>query len=111
GGAAIVYRAYDPFLDKDVAIKIIKKKWAEDRKLRQRFAREAGVLRMLNDPGVPRFIELRKVNGTFAMIQELADGVTLHNVLKAQGMIDGQRCVPWFLQLLKTLAYIHGEGV
>lgn len=111
GGAAKVYRAQDIYRKNEVAIKILETKWAKHPRVKNRFLREAEVLKKLEHPGIPKFYELRKHENTYALVEELCLGLTLEELLKSDDVIDGRRCVPWFIKTLDALNYAHQNGV
>jgi eukaryotic-like serine/threonine-protein kinase len=111
GGAAIVYRGLDLERGESVALKILKPEWANNERCRKRFAREAYIMRLINHPNIPRFVELRKYKGTLVLISEFVEGLTLDMVIKEDSAIYAQRCVPWFFSLLDALECIHAQGV
>ncbi|MFJ9626228.1 serine/threonine-protein kinase [Streptomyces sp. NPDC101175] len=54
GSFATVWKAYDPELDTDVAVKVLADNWASNADVRQRFLTEARLLRKISDPRVVR---------------------------------------------------------
>lgn len=111
GGAAVVFRAIDSNTDKEVALKIMKPDWAKKERCRKRFAREAFILNKLKHPNVPSFVELRHYRNTLALAQEYVEGQNLYRRIKEIGVIYATTCVPWFIQILDTLDYIHSKDI
>ena len=54
GSFATVWRAYDPELDTDVAVKVLADNWASNADVRERFLAEARLLRRISSPRVVR---------------------------------------------------------
>lgn len=111
GGAAVVFRGRDRANNRDVALKILKRRWAEDNRCRVRFAREAFILRSLSHSAVPEFIELRRYQGSLVLVEEYVRGATLDALIKEESAIYAERCVPWFITILDALEHIHGQGI
>jgi serine/threonine protein kinase len=72
-----VYRARDPKLDRDVAIKILPEALASDPDRIARFEREGKMLAALNHPHIAQIYGLDEANGTQFLVLELVDGESL----------------------------------
>lgn len=81
GGMGEVYRARDPRLQRDVALKILPTKGATDPERLSRFAREAQILAALNHPNVGAIYGLEQGPDQSALVLELVDGRTLAEVV------------------------------
>src|SRR6476659_1825251 len=86
GGMGEVYRARDPRLDRDVAIKILPDAFAADPERIARFQREARVLASLNHPHIAAIYGLEDAGGVKALVMEFVDGEDLAQRL-ARGAI------------------------
>ena len=108
GGMGEVYRAHDPTLGRDVAIKILPDTWLADPDRLARFDREARVLASLNHPHIGAIYSVDAASGVRALVLELVDGLTLDEYIKQRGIVGGSKlgvreatCRPW--TLLSTL--------
>src|SRR5262245_52244153 len=77
GGMGEVYRARDPRLNRDVALKILPEGFAHDAGRVARFPREAQVLAALNHPHIAAIYGLEQSDGAQCIVLELVDGGTL----------------------------------
>ena len=77
GGMGEVYRARDPKLGRDVAVKILPRAFTSDPERLARFDREARLLAALNHPHIGAIYGLEESNGVPALILELVEGPTL----------------------------------
>src|SRR6478736_2085851 len=77
GGMGEVYRARDPRLGRDVAIKALSAEFARDPERLARFRREAQVLAALNHPNIAAIYGLENSKGVQALVLELVEGATL----------------------------------
>jgi hypothetical protein len=77
GGMGEVYRARDTQLNREVAIKVLPRAFAEDPNRMARFEREAQLLASLNHPGIAAIYGLEESGATRALVMELVDGPTL----------------------------------
>src|SRR6266481_2174530 len=83
GGMGEVYRARDPRLDRDVAIKVLPAALAQHADRLARFEREAKVLAALNHPNIASIYGLEELPGNArAIVMELVEGPTLADRLK-----------------------------
>jgi len=74
GGMGEVYRARDPRLGRDVAIKVLPEAFAKDTERVARFEREARVLASLNHPGIATIYGFEEAEGTRFLAMELVEG-------------------------------------
>ena len=72
-----VYRAHDPKLGRDVAIKVLPQEFTSDPDRLARFEREARMLATLNHPNICGIYGLEEVDGIRFLVLELVDGKTL----------------------------------
>src|SRR5262245_49159590 len=86
GGMGEVYRARDPRLQRDVAIKVLPAAFAQDADRRARFEREARTLASLNHPRIATVHGLEESDGVYALVMELVEGETLASTL-AEGRL------------------------
>src|SRR5215510_11891314 len=86
GGMGEVYRAFDPTLCRDVAIKILPDAWLADPDRVARFDREARVLASVNHPHIGAIYCVDTVSGVRALVLELVEGLTLEDHLKQRGV-------------------------
>src|ERR1700747_576223 len=77
GGMGEVYRARDPRLGRDVAIKILPEHFTADPDRGARFQREAQVLASLNHPNIAVIHDVQQSAGISALVLELVEGPTL----------------------------------
>ena len=93
GGMGEVYRARDPKLQRDVALKILPDVFASDPDRLARFQREARTLAALNHPHIAGIYGFEENAGTYALALEFVDGETLADRI-ARGPIADRRGSP-----------------
>lgn len=106
GGMGEVYRARDPKLDREVAIKVLPENLAGDAERLGRFEREARVLASLNHPNIAQIYGVEER----ALVMELVEGPTLADRIK-QGPIPAEEAQTILLQMADALEYAHERGV
>ena len=110
GGMGEVYRARDPKLGRDVAIKVLPEAFARDAERMARFQREAKVLASLNHPNIATIYGLEDSGSTRALVMELVEGPTLADRIK-QGPIPVDEAVRIARQIADALEYAHERGI
>ena len=110
GGMGEVYRARDPRLKREVAIKVLHAAHSHDPQRRARFQREAELLATLNHPNIAGVHGFEEANGIHALVLELIDGDTLADVI-AQGPVAVRDALPIARQIAEALEAAHEKGV
>ena len=110
GGMGEVYRAEDSHLKRQVAVKVLASRFADDRERMARFQREAHLLASLNHPNIAAIHGLEESNSVRALVMELVEGRTLADRMAA-GPIPLDEALPIALQMAEALEYSHEKGV
>ncbi len=110
GGMGEVYRARDPRLGREVAIKILPASFSSDKDRLQRFEQEARAAAALNHPNILAIYDIGSENGAPYVVSELLEGETLRDRLRA-GAINPRRAIEFSLQILRGLAAAHEKGI
>jgi len=110
GGMGTVFRARDPRLGRDVAIKVLASQLAADPTLLKRFEQEARVLAGLSHPNVVAVFDVGSADGRQYLVTELLVGMTLHDFLQSAPRAGGE-LVDAAWQLAEGLVAIHERGV
>ncbi|HEY7497417.1 MAG TPA: protein kinase [Vicinamibacterales bacterium] len=109
GGMGQVYRAFDPRLGREIALKVIRRIGVEDESSLDRLLREATLASALNHPNIVTIYETGVVNGDRYIAMELVDGATLRE-LAAQGL-PLSRIVGIARQVAEALAVAHAAQI
>jgi tetratricopeptide (TPR) repeat protein len=114
GGMAEVYRAYQPSLDREVAIKVMHGYLAEDEGFVGRFKREARAVASLRHPHIVQVYDFDIEDDTYYMVMEYISGETLKVRLR-QRNAEGRRMplgevARIFRDLCDALDYAHAQG-
>lgn len=110
GGMGIVYRAHDPRLNRDVAIKVLPARALADERTRRRFRREALSLSRVNHPHIAGVFDFDSQDGTDFLVMELVAGEVLTMRLK-RGSLHETEIVRITSQILEGLAEAHRIGM
>ena len=112
GGMAIVYKAFDTRLEREVAVKVIRMgRLAPDiaDKALKRFEREGKALARLNHPNIISIIDYGEDMGHPYLVMPYLPGGTLKEMLRAEGKTDWQDAARMLLPIAKALTYAHEE--
>jgi serine/threonine protein kinase/tetratricopeptide (TPR) repeat protein len=110
GGMATVYRAHQPTVDRDVAIKVIKGNLKEDADAVQRFQREAKVIARLEHPHILPIYDFDGTNEPPYIVMRYLDGGTLKDVMK-QGLLPLPEVAYLIQHVASALDYAHRQGI
>jgi Tol biopolymer transport system component len=105
-----VYRARDPKLNRDVAIKVLSESLTNDPDRVTRFEREAQLLASLNHPHIAHIHGLEDSTKVLALVMELVDGPTLADRI-AQCPVPLDEAVSIAKQIAEALEAAHEQGI
>jgi serine/threonine-protein kinase len=110
GGMGEVYRASDPKLGRDVAIKVLPEVFARDKERMARFQREAQVLASLNHPNIGAIYGLEEDGDSCALVLELVEGPTLAERIDTSP-VPADLAVSIALQIAEAVESAHERGI
>ena len=113
GGMGEVYRAEDTFIQRWVAVKLLRVQSSSGRagELRERMHREAMIAGRLAHPHIVTVHDAGFDGEDMYLVMALVDGQTLRDHIKAQGALARGEAIGIALQILEALSYAHGKGV
>jgi eukaryotic-like serine/threonine-protein kinase len=111
GGMGEVYRAHDPVLGREVAIKVLHPNFAADPGFIDRFRREARAAAMLSHPNIVAIHDWGETAGTYFMVMEYVRGPTLRGLLMRDGPLAPAQAVDVVTQVLGALEHAHARGI
>ncbi len=112
GGMADVYLGHDKVLDRDVALKVLKDKYAKNEEFVQRFRREARSAASLNHPNIVSIYDWGcSEDGAYYIAMEHVPGETLKDRIRREGALDPGAVVGVALQIVDALSVAHEHGV
>ena len=111
GGMADVYRAEDTHLGREVALKMLHRRFAQDAEFVERFRREAKSAAGLQHPNVVGVFDRGEHDGTYYIAMECLAGRTLKEVVHDEAPVDQLRVIDLGVQILSAAAFAHKRGV
>lgn len=110
GGMGEVYRARDPRLGREVAIKVLPRHLSDDAERLRRFEQEARAASMLNHPNILTIYDIGVEDGTVFVVSELLTGETLRE-RQGGSPLPVRKAVEYSLQIAHGLAAAHEKGI
>ncbi len=111
GGFASVYKAHDPDLGLDVALKVLEPNLMRDQTFVERFRTEARVAARLRHPNIARVLNIDQANGRLFIAIEYVPGRNLRDWLSEQPLLDWTHVSSIVQQVAEALDYAHAQGV
>ena len=112
GGMATVYKAYEPGLDRYVALKVLPREFLHDEGFAERFKREAKVIARLEHPNIIPIhnFGIEEQSRTPWMAMRMISGGALSGIMK-KGRLGADRTIEILRGVAQALDYAHGKGV
>ena len=112
GGAGIVYKAKDASLNRDVAIKVLHSRMAQESEARQRLYREARSIAGLRHPHIVTIYEIGELDeGQAYLVMEYLTGDSLAEVLRQKETLALEQTLEILEQVGQALDYAHSHGL
>jgi serine/threonine protein kinase len=111
GGMAVVYRAHDSRLDRDVALKVLAPALAEDDSFRQRFIRESRAAAAVDDAHIIPVYEAGEEHGVLFIAMRFVRGGDVRTLLDAEGPLSPERATEILSQAASALDAAHARGL
>ena len=109
GGMADVWLARDQELDRDVAVKILHDRFAQDREFVERFRREAQSAAGLQHPNVVSIFDRGEFDDTYFIAMEFVEGPQLKELVK--GGMSTEDAISFTRQILNAARFAHRKGI
>ena len=111
GGMGEVYRAHDGRLDRNVALKILAPRYAEDEGFRERLLRESRIAASLDHPNVVPVYDAGEADAGFYLAMRYVEGADLRVVLRREGALAPARALEIVSQVADALDAAHAKGL
>ena len=115
GGMGTVYRAFDPTLNREVAIKVLRRELAHDPKFLNDFLQEARFAAAISHPHIVQIYFVGEEKAQYYIVMELLKGWTLREIIERDGPLPEERALELAIEVVEGLraAYknkmIHGD--
>ena len=108
GGFAVVYRGYDSYIRRPVAVKVC---LSRDAETKERFRREAEIAGLLEHRNITTVFDAGVHNGTPYLVEEYLSGEDLAHVIRRQEPQALEKKLDFLIQIADGLGYAHSKGV
>ena len=111
GGMSVVYLAMDKNLNKQWAVKEIRKRGngKHDEIIVNSLLAEADLMKKLDHPALPRIVDIINTSSTIYVVMDYIEGESLDKVLKREGVISEELVIGWAKQICDALSYLHSQ--
>jgi eukaryotic-like serine/threonine-protein kinase len=111
GGMGTVYKARDTHLDRDVALKLLRKDIGGEQEQSARLQAEARIAASVNHPNVVQIFSLGTDHGRFYVVMELIDHGSLDDLIESQGRLPEEQVLEVGIQIARGLRAAHRKGL
>ena len=111
GASAHVYKAYDPHLQRNLAIKVLRVELGYDAEFRHAFIREGRLSAKLIHPGIVTIFDVGVFDKKLYIAMELMEGFSFEKILTTLGKVSLHTIMEMAFQLSRAFHYAHEQGV
>lgn len=111
GGMAVVYRAHDLTLERNVAIKILRENFSNDPAFQERFRQEARDAANLSHPNIVTVHDFGLDAGRIFIVMEYVHGTDLKSILQRRGRFPVKETISIIIQACSGIGYAHRAGL
>lgn len=111
GGMSTVYLGLDTILNREVTIKVLRQEFSNNETHLKRFEREAQAISSLSHPNVVSIYDVGEENGTYFLIMEFVDGMTLKEYIQLFRPLPLEKTLDIMKQLTSAVSYAHRNHI
>jgi eukaryotic-like serine/threonine-protein kinase len=111
GGLGTVYKARQISMSRDVALKVLHKKWLQDEEFKKRFLLEARLAGRLSHQNLIQVYDVGRDRTVYYFSMEFVDGETVEDMIERDGPLEPQKAIDFVIQVLRALTYIKNFDI
>lgn len=111
GGMSIVYKAKDHRLNRNVAIKMLKPEFVNDKTFVTKFRIEAQASAGLAHPNIVNVYDVTEDDGIYFIVMELVEGITLKEYIHENGRLNMEKAIDFSIQIASALETAHENHI
>ncbi|MDQ0112994.1 Stk1 family PASTA domain-containing Ser/Thr kinase [Paenibacillus harenae] len=111
GGMALVYKAHDVLLNRNVAVKVLRQQFVHDEEFIRRFRREAQSAGALSHPNVVSIYDVGQEEDTHYIVMEYVEGNNLNEIIQERAPLQADEAVRIAMQICDALDHAHQNHI
>lgn len=111
GGMAVVYLARDTFLDRLVAVKLLRDEYSDDQDFIRRFHKEAKAVASLSHPNIVSIYDFGEEGKTSFLVMEYVEGRTLKSLIQEEAPLSVEQVVDIGRQICAGISEAHAQNI
>jgi len=111
GGMALVYKAQDILLNRNVAVKVLRQQFTHDEEFIRRFRREAQSAAALSHPNVVSIYDVGQEGDTHYIVMEYVEGHNLNEIIQQRAPLQTEEAVHVAVQICDALEHAHHNQI
>ncbi|MGG4141957.1 Stk1 family PASTA domain-containing Ser/Thr kinase [Paenibacillus algorifonticola] len=111
GGMALVYKAHDVLLNRNVAVKVLRQQFVHDEEFIRRFRREAQSAAALSHPNVVSIYDVGQEEDTHYIVMEYIEGSNLNEIIVERAPLQADESVRIAIQICDALGHAHQNHI
>lgn len=111
GGMAVVYLARDTFLDRLVAVKLLRDEYSDDQDFIRRFHKEAKAVASLSHPNIVSIYDFGEEGKTSFLVMEYVEGRTLKSLIQEEAPLSVEQVVDIGRQICSGISEAHAQNI
>jgi serine/threonine protein kinase len=111
GGMSVVYRADNPRLGNEVALKVLSLELSENDAFRERFVRESRLAASINHPNIIPIYDAGEDDGLLYIVMRYVEGADLKTLIRQEGPLSLRRTADIISQVARGLSVAHQRGL
>lgn len=111
GGMALVYKAHDVLLNRNVAVKVLRQQFVHDEEFIRRFRREAQSAAALSHPNVVSIYDVGQEDDTHYIVMEYVEGHNLNEIIQERAPLQADEAVRVAMQIADALDHAHHNHI
>ncbi len=111
GGLGVVYLAKQISMKRNIALKVLYRKWVTDEEFRKRFLLEARIVGKLSHPNLIQVFDVGFDKGHYYFSMEYVPGYTIEQMVQKEGCLSLDDAIDIVIQLLDALSYVWEKNL
>lgn len=111
GGMAVVFLAHDNYLDRQVAIKLLRDEYVDDPEFIRQFQKEAKAIAKLSHQNIVNIYDFGQDGNITYLVMEYVEGQTLKDIIAQKGQLPVEQILDYGIQICHGMAQAHNQQI